>query len=47
MNKFFKLSAAVLFVGTSLALPGADLTFRDAKIGNWSDPEAYGAMLIK
>lgn len=32
MNKFFKLSAAVLFVGTSLAISGADLTFRDAEI---------------
>ena len=47
MNKFYRLSAAVLFLGSSLALPGADLTFRDAKIGNWSDPEACGAMIIK
>ena len=32
MNKFFRLSAAVLFLGSSLALVGADLTFRDAEI---------------
>ena len=32
MNKFFRLSAAVLFLGSSLALRGGDLTFRDAEI---------------